>query len=75
MAPAIEFAGCAWLQHGCLSRNLAGGSHSRVGIIVFSFLLFVSHSSCCGHWDWMSKCVGVEGSLGHGHGWEVVDAL
>ena len=59
MAPAIEFAGCAWLQHGCLSCNLVGGSRGRVGITVFSSLLFVSHSSCHGRWDWMSKCVGV----------------
>ena len=36
MAPAIEFVGCAWLQHGCLSRNLAGGSRGRVGITVYA---------------------------------------
>ena len=75
MAAATEFVGCAWLQHGFLSRNLAGGSHGTVGITIFSSLLFVSHSSCHGHWDWISKCVGVEGFLVHGRGWEVVDAL
>ena len=75
MVAATEFAGCAWLQHGFLSRNQAGGSRGRVGITVFSSLLFVSHSSCRGRWDWICKCVGIEGSLADGHGWEVVDAL
>ena len=74
MAPAIEFAGCAWLQKGCISRNLAGGSSGRVGITVFSALLSISHSSCRGRWDWMSNCVAVEGFLGHGYGWEFMDA-
>ena len=75
MAAATEFAGCAWLQHGFLSRNLVGSSCGMVGITVFSSLLFVTHSSYCGRWDWICKCVGVEGSLADGHGWEVVNAL
>ena len=74
MAPTIEFVGCAWLQKGCISHNLAQGSTNRVGITVFSALLSVSHSSCRGCWDWMSNCVAVEGFPSHDHGWKFVDA-
>ena len=41
MATVTEFTGCAWLEHGFLSRNLAGGSRGKVGITVFSSLLHV----------------------------------